>query len=328
MWDPSGLEITTPAGWSGPSLLGAATRDTASVKEKLMRVGFIGLGHMGAGMAGNLIKAGHEVTVYNRTPEKARALVAAGARTARTVSEASQGDAVMTMLANDAAVETLVLGREGVVPSLRPGALHVSSSTISVALSQRLSQEHAKQGQRYVAAPVFGRPDAATAAQLVVVAAGEKTAIEAARPLLEAVGRKVFVIAEEPRAANLVKLSGNFLNASVIESLGEALALITKGGIDRQRYLEILASLFNVPAYNIYGALIASGRFEPAGFAAPLGQKDIRLLLAAAEDLSVAMPVGSLLRDRFLTLMAQGGERLDWSAIGALPAHDAGLVSA
>jgi 3-hydroxyisobutyrate dehydrogenase-like beta-hydroxyacid dehydrogenase len=293
-----------------------------------MRVGFIGLGHMGAGMAGNLIKAGHEVTVYNRTPEKARALVAAGARTARMVSEASQGDAVMTMLANDAAVETLVLGREGVVTSLRPGALHVSSSTISVALSQRLSQEHAKQGQRYVAAPVFGRPDAATAAQLVVVAAGEKTAIEAARPLLEAVGRKVFVIAEEPRAANLVKLSGNFLNASVIESLGEALALITKGGIDRQRYLEILASLFNVPAYNIYGALIASGRFEPAGFAAPLGQKDIRLLLAAAEDLSVAMPVGSLLRDRFLTLMAQGGERLDWSAIGALPAHDAGLVSA
>jgi 3-hydroxyisobutyrate dehydrogenase-like beta-hydroxyacid dehydrogenase len=293
-----------------------------------MRVGFIGLGHMGAGMAGNLIKAGHEVTVYNRTPEKARALVAAGARTARTVSEASQGDAVMTMLANDAAVETLVLGREGVVTSLRPGALHVSSSTISVALSQRLSQEHAKQGQRYVAAPVFGRPDAATAAQLVVVAAGEKTAIEAARPLLEAVGRKVFVIAEEPRAANLVKLSGNFLNASVIESLGEALALITKGGIDRQRYLEILASLFNVPAYNIYGALIASGHFEPAGFAAPLGQKDIRLLLAAAEDLSVAMPVGSLLRDRFLTLMAQGGERLDWSAIGALPAHDAGLVSA
>ena len=125
-----------------------------------------------------------------------------------------------------------------------------------------------------------------------------------------------------------MKLSGNFLNASVIESLGEALALITKGGIDRQRYLEILASLFNVPAYNIYGALIASGRFEPAGFAAPLGQKDIRLLLAAAEDLSVAMPVGSLLRDRFLTLMAQGGERLDWSAIGALPAHDAGLVSA
>jgi 3-hydroxyisobutyrate dehydrogenase-like beta-hydroxyacid dehydrogenase len=283
---------------------------------------------MGAGMAGNLIKAGHEVTVYNRTPEKARALVGAGAKVATSVSEACQGDAAMTMLANDEAVESLVLGPEGVLASLRPGSLHVSSSTISVALSQRLSQEHAAQGQRYIAAPVFGRPDVAATAQLVVVAGGEKTAVEAAGPLLEAIARKVFVVGEAPQAANLLKLSGNFLNASVIESLGEAFALIAKGGIDRQRYLEILGSLFNVPAYNIYGALIASGRFEPAGFAAPLGQKDIRLLLAAAENLGVAMPVGSLLRDRFLTLMAHGGEQLDWSAIGALPAQDAGLATA
>ena len=293
-----------------------------------MKVGFIGLGHMGAGMAENLIKAGHEVTVYNRTREKAAALVAAGARVARTVAEACQGDAVMTMLANDEAVQSVVLGRDGVVPTLRPGALHVSSSTISVALSQRLSEEHSKRGQRYIAAPVFGRPDVAAAAQLVVVAGGERTAVEAARPLLEAIARKVFLVGDEPQAANLVKLSGNFLNASVIESLGEAFALIVKGGIDRQRYLEILASLFNVPAYNIYGALIAGGRFEPAGFAAPLGQKDIRLLLAAAENLDVAMPVASLLRDRFLTLMAHGGEHLDWSAIGGLPAQDAGLAAA
>src|SRR5690242_18237154 len=293
-----------------------------------MNVGFIGLGRMGAGMASNLIKAGHEVTVYNRTPEKARALAAAGVKVATRVSEACQGDAVITMLSNDEAVEGLVLGREGVLESQRPGALHVSSSTISVALSQRLSQEHSKHGQRYIAAPVFGRPDAAAAAQLVVVAAGEQGALEAARPLLEAIGRKVFVIGDAPRAANLVKLSGNFLNASVIESLGEAFALITKGGIDRQRYLEILGSLFNVPAYNIYGALIAGGRFEPAGFAAPLGQKDIRLLLAAADGLGVPMPLGGLLRDRFLTLIAHGGERLDWSAIGALPAQDAGLTAA
>jgi 3-hydroxyisobutyrate dehydrogenase-like beta-hydroxyacid dehydrogenase len=178
-----------------------------------MKVGFIGLGHMGAGMAGNLIKAGHEVTVYNRTPEKAGALVAAGARVARTVSEACQGDAVITMLANDEAVESLVLGRDGVIPSLRPAALHISSSTISVALSERLSREHAQHGQRYIAAPVFGRPDAAAAAQLVVVAGGEKTAVEAARPLLEAIARKVFLVGDAPQAANLVKLSGNFLNA-------------------------------------------------------------------------------------------------------------------
>ena len=292
-----------------------------------MKVGFIGLGHMGAAMAANLVKAGHEVTVYNRTPDKTRALAAAGARVATRVAEASQGDAVMTMLANDAAVEAVVLGAEGVIANLRPGALHVSTSTISVALSQRLSEEHAKHGQRYVAAPVFGRPDAAAAAQLVIVAGGEKSAVEAARPLLDATARKVFVISDAPQSANLVKLSGNFLNASVIESLGEAFALIGKGGIDRQRYLEILGALFNVPAYNIYGALIASGRFEPPGFAAPLGQKDIRLLLAAADEFGVPMPVAGLLRDRFLTLLAHGGERLDWSAIGGLAAQDAGLVA-
>lgn len=293
-----------------------------------MKVGFIGLGHMGAAMAANLVKAGHEVTVYNRTPDRTRALAAVGARVATRVSDAARGDAVMTMLANDEAVEAVVLGAEGVIASLRPGALHVSTSTISVALSQRLSEEHAKHGQRYVAAPVFGRPDAAAAAQLVIVAGGEKSAVEAARPLLEATARKVFVIGDAPQAANLVKLSGNFLNASVIESLGEAFALIGKGGIDRQRYLEILGTLFNVPAYNIYGALIASGRFEPPGFAAPLGQKDIRLLLAAADELGVPMPVAGLLRDRFLTLLAHGGERLDWSAIGGLAAQDAGLAAA
>jgi 3-hydroxyisobutyrate dehydrogenase-like beta-hydroxyacid dehydrogenase len=293
-----------------------------------MKVGFIGLGNMGAAMAGNLLKTGHEVTVYNRTPGKAQRLVAQGARLASSVSEACRGDAVMTMLANDEAVESLVLGREGVLASLPAGALHISLSTISVPLSQRLSHEHAKHGQRYVAAPVFGRPDAAASAQLVVVAAGERSGVEAAQPLLESIGRKAFVISETPEAANLVKLSGNFLIASVIESLGEAFALITKGGIDRQRYLEILESLFNVPAYNVYGALIAGGRFEPADFAAPLGQKDIRLLLAAAENLDVAMPIASLLRDRFLTLMAHGGEHLDWSAIGGLAAKDAGVPAA
>ena len=293
-----------------------------------MKVGFIGLGHMGAGMAGNLIKAGHEVTVYNRSPDKARALVARGAKIANDVSEACQADAVVTMLANDAAVESVVLGRGGVLTSLRRGSLHVSSSTVSVALSRRLMQEHANHAQRYGAAPVFGRPEAAAAAELVVVAGGEPDAVEAARPLLTAIGRKLFVIGDAPQAANLVKLSGNFLNASVIESLGEAFALITKGGVDRQRFLEILTSLFNVPAYQIYGALIASGRFEPAGFAAPLGQKDIRLLLAAADTLGVPMPVAGLLRDRFLTLLAHGGERLDWSAIGALAAQDAGVADA
>lgn len=291
-----------------------------------MKVGFVGLGRMGAGMAARLLKAGHEVTVYNRTPEKAEALVARGAMAAAGVSEACRGDAVLTMLADDTAVESVVFGEGGILDRLPAGAIHVSSSTISVALSHRLSQEHAKAGQRYVAAPVFGRPDAAAAGELFVIAAGEPSALEAAAPLFEAIGKKTFIVADRPPSANLVKLSGNFLIASVIESLGEALALAEKGGIDRRRYLEILtSSLFDLPVYKNYGGLIADRRFEPAGFAAPLGLKDIRLGLAAAEDLRVPMPLAGLIRDRLLALLAGGGERLDWSAIGKLPARDAGL---
>jgi 3-hydroxyisobutyrate dehydrogenase-like beta-hydroxyacid dehydrogenase len=208
---------------------------------------------------------------------------------------------------------------------LAPGAINISSSTISVALSRRLAQAHADAGQRFVAAPVFGRPEAAAAAKLFVVAAGAPDAVAAAGPLLSAIGQRTFVLSEAPEAANLVKLSGNFLIASVIESLGEAMALVGKGGVDLDAYLEMLTStLFGAQVYRTYGGLIAGKRFEPAGFAAPLGQKDIRLVLAAAEDLRVPLPLASLLRDRFLTLLAQGGETLDWSAIGQLAAKDAG----
>jgi 3-hydroxyisobutyrate dehydrogenase-like beta-hydroxyacid dehydrogenase len=302
--------------------------DPNSAKGKSLNVGFIGLGHMGTGMAANLLKARHNVTVYNRSPGKADALVAQGAKAAANIAEACQGDAVITMLANDDAVDSVVLGRGGIIDSLASGALHISSSTISVSLSERLTEEHARRGQRFVAAPVFGRPDAAAAGQLFIVVGGLPAAVDAAAPLLEAMGQKAFVISDVPNAANLVKLSGNFLGASVIESLGEALALITRAGIDPRRYLDFLTStLFDAPVYKTYGALIADGRFAPAGFAAPLGQKDIRLVLAAAEDLRVPLPLASLLRDRFLTLLAHGGEELDWSAIGQLPAMDAGVRS-
>jgi 3-hydroxyisobutyrate dehydrogenase-like beta-hydroxyacid dehydrogenase len=290
-----------------------------------MNVGFIGLGRMGAGMAANLLKAGHHVTVYNRTPEKAAALVAQGAKATARVSDACRGEAVITMLANDDAVESVAFGKDGIVDNLPAGAIHISSSTISVALSERLALAHAKAGQRFVSAPVFGRPDAAAAGKLFIIAAGEPAAVASAAPLFEAMGQKTFVLSETPKAANLVKLSGNFLIAAVIESLGEALALVAKGGVDRRQYLEMLTStLFNAPVYKTYGGLIAGGIFEPAGFAAPLGQKDIRLTLAAAEDLRVPMPLASLLRDRFLTLLAHGGDNLDWAAIGGLAAKDAG----
>lgn len=236
-----------------------------------------------------------------------------------------RGDAVITMLADDEAASDIVLGQGGVIDSLPKGAIHLSMSTISVALSKRLTQAHAKAGQRYVAAPVFGRPDAAAAAKLFIVAAGDAAAIDACQPLFRAMGQKTFPIGTEPSAANLVKLSGNFLMSSAIEALGEAVALIGKAGIDRRTYIALLtSSIFNVPAYKTYGGLIAQGEFEPAAFAAPLGYKDIRLALAAAEGLRVPMPLASLLHDRFLRLFAQGGDHLDWSAIGGLAAQDAG----
>lgn len=290
-----------------------------------MKLGFIGLGRMGAGMAANLVKAGHDLTVFNRSRAKVDELAALGAKAAATVAEACQGEVVMTMLANDEAVESVVYDEGGVLASLAEGAIHISASTISVALSRRLSESHASRRQRYVAAPVFGRPEVAAAGQLVVVAGGADDAIRDAAPLFDAIGKQSFAMSDTPSLANLVKLSGNFLIASVIESLGEAMALVGKAGIDRQQYLELLTSaLFNAPVYKTYGGLIAAERFEPAGFAAPLGQKDIRLTLAAADELRVPLPLASLLRDRFLTLMAHGGEALDWSAIGGLAAKDAG----
>jgi 3-hydroxyisobutyrate dehydrogenase-like beta-hydroxyacid dehydrogenase len=292
-----------------------------------MKIGFIGLGRMGAAMAANLVKAGHEVSVFNRSPGKGGSLVKLGAHEAADVAGVCRGDAVITMLADDDAASDIAMGPGGLIENLPKGAIHVSMSTISVALSKRLTQAHAKAGQRYVAAPVFGRPDAAAAAKLFIVAAGDAATIDVCQPLFRAMGQQTFPIGTEPSAANLVKLSGNFLMASAIEALGEAVALIGKAGIDRHAYIELLtSSIFNSPVYKIYGGLIAQGKFEPAAFAAPLGYKDIRLALAAAERLRVPMPLGSLLHDRFLRLLAQGGDHLDWSAVGGLAAQDAGDV--
>jgi 3-hydroxyisobutyrate dehydrogenase-like beta-hydroxyacid dehydrogenase len=292
-----------------------------------MKVGFIGLGQMGSGMAANLLKAGHDVSIYNRTAGKTENLVRMGAKAPGDISTVCASDAVMTMLANDEAVESVVFGNSGVLQSLPKNAVHVSCSTISVALSQRLAAAHKSAAQNFLSAPVFGRPDAAAAGKLFVVVGGAADVINTYVPLLEAIGQKTFVMSDRPEAANLVKLSGNFLIASVIEALGEAIALIGKGGVDRQKYLELLTStLFNAPVYKTYGGLIVGGKFEPPGFAALLGQKDIHLALAAANTLRVPMPLASLIRDRFLALLAQGGENLDWSAIGQLAARDAGAI--
>jgi 3-hydroxyisobutyrate dehydrogenase-like beta-hydroxyacid dehydrogenase len=294
-----------------------------------MKIGFIGLGHMGAAMAANLVKAGHDVTVFNRSPGKSAVLIDLGAHEAANVAQACDGEAVITMLANDDAAADVAWGAGGIIAHLREGAIHISMSTISVALSKRLTQAHAQVGQRYVAAPVFGRPDMAAAAKLFIVAAGDPAAVALCKPLFDALGQKTSTIGTEPSAANLVKLTANFLQASVIEALGEAIALIGKAGIDRIEYVNLLTStIFTSPAYTIFGPLIATGRFGPAAFAAPLGFKDIRLALAEAETLRVPMPLANLLHDRFLRLFAQGGEKLDWSAIGGLASEDAGAHQA
>jgi 3-hydroxyisobutyrate dehydrogenase-like beta-hydroxyacid dehydrogenase len=290
-----------------------------------MKTGFIGLGHMGSAMAANLVKAGHDVTVFNRSPEKRRALLELGAHEAAGIADACDGEVVVTMLADDTALAQVALADGGVIRSLRKGAIHVSMSTISVALSKELAQTHAGAGQRFVAAPVFGRPDMAAAAKLYIVAAGDPAAVEECKPLFDALGQKTFPISTEPAAANLVKLSGNFLQAAAIEALGEAIALVGKAGIDRRAFVDLLTStLFTAGAYKIYGGLIAEGKYQPAAFAAPLGHKDIRLALEAAESLRVPMPLGSLLHDRFLRLLAHGGDTLDWAAIGGLATQDAG----
>jgi 3-hydroxyisobutyrate dehydrogenase-like beta-hydroxyacid dehydrogenase len=303
----------------------SVTHKRATRKGEVMKVGFIGLGNMGSGMAANLLKAGHELTVYNRTAARAHALVEQGAHAAAQVADACRGEAVITMLADDNAVEGVVFGEKGVLASLGRNAIHISMSTISVALSEKLALAHAKAGQRFVSAPVFGRPEAAIAAKLFIASAGAPDALDACMPLFEAVGQRTFRLSDQPQAANLIKLSGNFLIGSVIEALGEAMALVGKAGVDQYEYIDFLTStLFAAPVYKTYGGLIAGRKFQPAGFAAPLGHKDIRLALAAAETLQVPMPLASLLQNRLLTLLAHGGESLDWSAISQLAAEDAG----
>lgn len=293
-----------------------------------MDVGFIGLGNMGFQMARNLLKAGHAVRVYNRTSSRAEPLEKEGAVVAKTPAEASAGDAVITMLANDEAVEETVFGEDGVLKGLKPGAAHISSSTITVALSERLKRAHAEANQTYISAPVFGRPEAAAAAKLFIVAAGDKTAVERFQPLFDAMGQRTFFLSENAPDANVLKLSGNFLIASVIESLGETVALIRKYGIDHRRFLEVMTeTLFTAPVYKTYGALIAEEKYEPAGFKLELGLKDVRSALAAAEAKAVPMPIGSVIRDHFLSAIARGNANLDWSALAKVSADDAGLKS-
>lgn len=290
-----------------------------------MNVGFIGVGNMGLPMARNLLKAGHAVTVYNRTRERAEGLRAEGATIAGQATDACSGEVLITMLSDDQAVETVVFGDQ-LIPKLAPGTVHISMSTISVDLAQRLTKAHAEAGNRFVSAPVFGRPDAAEAAKLAVVAAGSAENLTKCQPIFDAIGQRTFAVGKEPHQANVVKLSGNFLILSVIESLGEAYALLRKSGVKPEDFLEVMTStLFAAPVYKTYGNLIAKEQFLPAGFKLPLGLKDVSLVLEAAGTARAPMPIASLVRDHILAAIARNGEDLDWSAFSRISAENAGL---
>jgi 3-hydroxyisobutyrate dehydrogenase-like beta-hydroxyacid dehydrogenase len=290
-----------------------------------MKIAFLGLGNMGLAMARNLLKAGHELTVWNRTLSRASELK--GARAAKTPAEAVRGvEVAFSMLAYDAAVESVVFGEHGLLNSLPKNAIHVSSSTISVALSQRLCTVHREHDQRYLAAPVFGRPEAAEQAKLFLCVAGEEKAIAQCEPLFAVLGQGTHKIGAEPHLANVVKLTGNFMIITIIEMLGEALALGRKYGIDAKTLVDFFTStLFNAPVFKTYGGIIAQEEYEPAGFKFRLGLKDVRLVLAAGDQAEVPVPLASLIHDKALSGMANNMGDLDWSALAKIAARDAGL---
>jgi 3-hydroxyisobutyrate dehydrogenase-like beta-hydroxyacid dehydrogenase len=282
---------------------------------------------MGAGMAANLLRAGHELTVWNRSPDKAQALVAQGAVLARTPRQAASGrELIVSMLADDAALEAVLQGNDGVFEGLPRGALHVSSSTIGVATTDSVAKLHQDRGLRYLSAPVFGRPEAAAAAKLFIVAGGAKSDYTAASALFPAISQKAFYIGDKPSSANLVKLCGNFAILAAIETLAEAMTLARKGGVPKKLFFEVMTgTVFDAPLYRNYGAALVEERFKPAGFAAPLGLKDMRLVGESAETLRVPMPVLNVLRDHLLQTIDAHGEEIDWSGIGRTIAENGGL---
>ncbi|PXV58597.1 3-hydroxyisobutyrate dehydrogenase [Dyella jiangningensis] len=290
-----------------------------------MKVGFIGLGSMGSAMASNLIKAGYEVTVWNRSPAATEPLASLGAKVAKTADRAAQGEVLFSMLANDQAVRSVFFD-DGLLDGMDKGIVHVNHATISVALAREMAHAHASRGLDYVAAPVFGRPDVAAAGKLNILAAGKPTVIDRVRPMLDAMGSRIWPLGDAPERANVVKIAGNFMLGAAIESMAEASALTRAHGVSAADFLEVMTStLFAAPAYQGYGKLIAESRYTPAGFALPLGYKDIGLALAAADATRVPLPLAGLLRDSLLEALSAGDEDVDWSIMAQVAARRAHL---
>jgi 3-hydroxyisobutyrate dehydrogenase-like beta-hydroxyacid dehydrogenase len=290
-------------------------------------LGFIGLGNMGEPIAANLMQAGHALRVYNRTASKAAQLVAKGASSAKTPADVAEpGGIVCTMLADDRAVEDVCLPAGSFVERLGPGGIHISISTISPATARRLAEHHKKSQVEYVAAPVFGRPEAAAAKRLWICTSGAAEAKQRVQSLLVAISQGIFDFGDDAGAANVVKLCGNFLIASAIEALAETFTLARKNGIDPKSVADFFGkTLFACQVYQGYGKQIAEQKFEPVGFRLALGLKDINLALQTAASSAVPMPLASLLRDRCISAIANGRENMDWTTMALSVAEDAGL---
>jgi 3-hydroxyisobutyrate dehydrogenase-like beta-hydroxyacid dehydrogenase len=289
-----------------------------------MKIGFIGLGRMGGHVAENLLKAGHSVTVWNRSPEPVAALVAKGAAQAETPQDALQGEAVFSMLSNDAVMREIGLAGP-LLDKAAKGLIHVNLATISVDFAKELATAHKKAGLSYISAPVFGRPEIAASAQLVLVAGGDAAALQTMQPVFDKIGARTVPV-DAAEKANLFKIAGNFMIASELEAIGEAFALLRKGGVDPAVFHDVLSGrLFTGAVFKAYGLMILNRQYEPAGFALTLGLKDVNLARAAAEGLGVTMPTAEVLKKNYDEAIGWGWQDKDWSAIGEVSAKKAGL---
>jgi 3-hydroxyisobutyrate dehydrogenase-like beta-hydroxyacid dehydrogenase len=284
-----------------------------------MDVGFIGLGRMGAAMARNLARAGHRVRAWNRSPVAGG--LPSGLEIVASPADALRGDAAFTMLSDDSAIRDVLLASDA-LHRARPGLVQVVTSTISVGFADELRARHAEAGLGYVSAPVFGRPEAAEAAQLEVMAAGEKAAVGQVLPLLESIGRRTWVLGDDPKQANAAKIAGNMMIVMAIEAMAEAVVLTAGNGLAPEALFElVLGTLFGCPAYRTYSAKIVSGDFE-AGFAMNLGLKDLTLAAAAAAaNPGRTLPVLDAVRARMADAVKSGMGDRDWSAIADYTLH-------
>jgi 3-hydroxyisobutyrate dehydrogenase-like beta-hydroxyacid dehydrogenase len=290
-------------------------------------IGFIGLGSMGLPIARNLLNAGYQLRVFNRSPEKALPLAELGAEQVDSPDKvAHRGGIVFSMLSDDEAVRAISLKNTDFLRNLGPGGIHISMSTISPATARQLTEEHSKHGVTYLGSPVAGRPDRAAAAKLFVFLAGKHDAKQRVLPLLEKIGERVFDLGENAWTSNVAKLAINFNIVAAIECMAESFTFAEKNGVPRATMATLLSeTVFGSVVYKGYGEIVAQHHYEPPGFRLRLGWKDVRLVLETAQESATPMPIGSLLRDRMLSSLAKGRGDMDWSAIGLGAAEDAGL---